>query len=210
MDIKSLEMMSDEEIIDRIREDDKEALDYLLNKYKYLVMKQTRTLYLIGGDSDDLIQEGMIGLYKAIRDFKGTEISRFSYFANICIASGLYNAIKASNRLKNLPLNSSISFSDAVYNNNGENDSDSITYSELISSDKMNPERMFLDKENVKSLRYRVLKKLSKFETDVFNLYLDGIPYTRIGEILGKEPKSIDNAIQRIKTKVLKVLKEKE
>ena len=81
---------------------------------------------------------------------------------------------------------------------------------ELISSDKMNPERMFLDKENVKSLRYRVLKKLSKFETDVFNLYLDGIPYTRIGEILGKEPKSIDNAIQRIKTKVLKVLKEKE
>lgn len=209
MEVKSLEMMSDEEIIDRIREDDKEALDFLLNKYKYLVTKQTRTLYLIGGDSDDLIQEGMIGLYKAIRDFKGTQISRFSYFANICIASQLYNAIKASNRLKNLPLNSSISFSAAVYDN-GENDMDNVTYNDVISSERLNPEKMLLDKENVKSLRYRVLKVLSKFETDVFNLYLDGISYTRIGEILGKEPKSIDNAIQRIKAKVSKILKEEE
>lgn len=209
MEVKSLEMMSDEEIIDRIREDDKEALDFLLNKYKYLVTKQTRTLYLIGGDSDDLIQEGMIGLYKAIRDFKGTQISRFSYFANICIASQLYNAIKASNRLKNLPLNSSISFSAAVYDN-GENDMDNVTYNDVISSERLNPEKMLLDKENVKSLRYRVLKVLSKFETDVFNLYLDGISYTRIGEILGKEPKSIDNAIQRIKAKVSKLLKEEE
>ena len=210
MEVKSLEMMSDEEIIDKIREDDKEALEFLLNKYKYLVTKQTRTLYLIGGDSDDLIQEGMIGLYKAIRDFKGTQISRFSYFANICIASQLCNAIKASNRLKNMPLNSSISFSATVYDNNGENEMGNLTYNDVISSERMNPEKMLLDKENVKSLRYRVLKELSKFETDVFNLYLDGISYTRIGKILGKEPKSIDNAIQRIKTKVSKILKEDE
>ena len=210
MEVKSLEMMSDEEIIDKIREEDKEALDFLLNKYKYLVTKQTRTLYLIGGDSDDLIQEGMIGLYKAIRDFKGNEISRFSYFANICISSQLYNAIKASNRIKNLPLNSSIPFSATVFENNGEDGTESVTYNDIISSEKFNPEKMFLDKENVESLRYRVLKVLSKFETDVFNLYLDGISYTRIGEILGKEPKSIDNAIQRIKTKVSKLLKEDE
>lgn len=206
MNEKHLEMMSDEEIISRIRDNDKEALDFLLNKYKYLVMKQTRTLYLIGGDADDLIQEGMIGLYKAITDFKGEEISRFSYFAKICIASQLYNAIKASNRLKNLPLNSSIPFSATVYENSGENGGVDTTYSDFISSEKLNPEKMFLDKENVKSLRYKVLKELSKFETDVFNLYLDGISYTRIGEILGKEPKSIDNAIQRIRAKVTKII----
>lgn len=208
MDTKSLEILSDEELIDRIREDDKEALDFLLNKYKYLVMKQTRTLYLIGGETDDLIQEGMIGLYKAIRDFKGNEISRFSYFANICIASQLYNAIKASNRLKNFPLNSSIPFSATVYENNGESGTESVTYNEMISSDRLNPEKMFLDKENVKNLRYRVLRVLSKFETDVFILYMDGISYTKIGEILGKEPKAIDNAIQRIKAKVSKLIKE--
>lgn len=210
MNTEVLERMSDEELIDKIREDDKEALDFLLNKYKYLVMKQTRTLYLIGGDADDLIQEGMIGLYKAIRDFKGNEISRFSYFANICIASQLYNAIKASNRLKNFPLNSSIPFSATVYENSGENGTENVTYNEMISSDRLNPEKMFLDKENVKNLRYGVLKVLSKFETDVFNLYMDGISYTKIGEILGKEPKSIDNAIQRIKSKVSKLLKENE
>lgn len=195
---------SDEQIIGFIRDDDKQALDFLLKKYKPLVIRKARTLYLIGGEMDDLVQEGMIGLYKAIIDFDSQNISSFPYYAELCIGRQLINAIKASNRKKNIPLNTYISF----YSYDSDAGENMYPLKDVLADLKNNPEEDFIDKERTNTLKYRLIEKLSKFETDVFDLYIDGVGYNRIAEILGRDAKSIDNAIQRIKKKFLGVIKE--
>lgn len=197
------ERMKDEELIERVRKGDKRAVDYLMDKYKNLVRQKAHRLFLIGGDREDLIQEGMIGLYKAIRDYTPEREASFYSFANLCIERQIYSAIKASNRQKNLPLNTYISFSDADF---VENDAKEL----IFGNNQLNPEKLVIDKESISVLEYKIVRQLSSFEKKVFELFNEGKKYTEIAEELHKSPKSIDNALQRIKTKLNQTLLELE
>lgn len=197
------ENLTDEEIIRKIRAGQKEGTDYLLEKYKNLVRKKARALYLIGGDNDDLIQEGMIGLYKAIRDFDEKKETGFPIFAGICIDRQLYNAVKGANRLKNSPLNTYISL-DLPVENRGNEENGASTLGEMLEwMGISNPEDIVIDRERVVKIEEYIKKNLSQFEQKVVNLYIDGLNYQQIAKELDKSPKSIDNALQRIKKKLM-------
>lgn len=195
--------MKDEEIVAEVRRGNERAVDYLMDKYKNLVRQKARRLFLMGGDRDDLIQEGMIGLYKAVRDFAPGKDASFSTFANLCIDRQLYSAVKASNRRKNLPLNTYISLSDADFVENDVKES-------IFGNNQQNPEKLVIDKESMDVLEYKLVRQLSAFENKVFSLFTEGRTYTEIAEALQKSPKSIDNALQRIKSKLNQTLLELE
>lgn len=197
--------ISDCAIIERIQQKDHDAMEFLLEKYKNVVRKKANTLFLIGGDKDDLIQEGMIGLYKAIRDYKPSENSSFYSFAELCISRQIYTAIKQSNRKKNSPLNDYVSFDTPVF---GENSGDQTSVLDIFFSNNRNPEDLVIDKESTSMIQYELERRLSSLEQDVFNLYFSGKNYQEIAKELGREPKSIDNAIQRIKSKLTIVLEQ--
>lgn len=199
----NFEGMTDEELINCVRQGDKKAVDYLMDKYKNLVRQKARYLFLMGGDRDDLIQEGMIGLYKAIRDYAGGKEASFASFANLCIERQIYTAIKASNRQKNLPLNTYISLSDAEFVENDVKES-------IFGNNQLNPEKLVIDKESISVLQYELVRHLSSFEKKVFELFIEGRRYTEIAEELQKTPKAIDNALQRIKSKLNQTLLELE
>ncbi|MCH5253028.1 MAG: RNA polymerase sporulation sigma factor SigH [Lachnospiraceae bacterium] len=192
---------TDEEIIRFCRSGEDTATDYLLEKYKSLVRKKARTLYLIGGETEDLIQEGMIALYKAIREFDPEHENSFIHFANLCIERQLYNVIKGANRLKNSPLNSYISLYSPM-----ETDEDFASRETLADTlqpiELINPEDILIDKENVTDIQSAITSKLSELEQAVVDLYIDGCNYQQIATRLGKSAKSIDNALQRIKKKL--------
>lgn len=193
--------LTDEDIIRQIRGGDDSGVDYLMEKYKNLVRKKARALYLIGGDSDDLIQEGMIGLFKAIRDYQEEKESTFFGFANLCVERQLYNAVKGANRLKNSPLNSYVSLDVPV--NGGESGDGSQTLGETLEKNGIsNPEDIVIDRERVGKIEACIRERLSQFEQTVVNLYVEGLNYQQIAEVLGRTPKSIDNALQRIKKKL--------
>lgn len=192
----SFERYSDEQLVQKLRSGDEKIMDYILDKYKPLVRKKANAMYLIGGDTDDLIQEGMIGLFKAIRDFKEERETSFFHFAELCINRQIYSAVEASNRKKHAPLNSYIS----LYSENGEEGktlADTLTASELD-----DPEQLMINQENLVQFLEKVKQKLSDLECEVLDLYLSGLNYQQIAEELEKSPKSIDNALQRIKTKI--------
>ncbi len=200
--------LTDEEIIAKIRNQDSNAVDYLLEKYKNTVRQKARALFIIGGDRDDLIQEGMIGLYKAIRDYDSTKDASFSYFADLCISRQIYDAIKASNRKKNIPLNTYISLNSPVHNNFSENE-DVLSIIDIIYQDNnTNPEELIIDKERTSMLEYELERRLSNLEKEVVKLFVVGMKYTEIAAVLNKEPKSIDNALQRIRAKLTTLIKE--
>lgn len=194
--------LSDEELIERLRAGDGEIADYIMEKYKPLVRKKTNAMYLIGGETEDLIQEGMIGLFKAVRDFDAEKTPIFFSFAELCISRQLYSALEASNRKKHSPLNNYISFSNQDY-------TDGIELEHIISRENISPEQMLIEKEGKKEFFSRLEENLSKMEKKVLYLYLEGNSYTQIAEIMGKSPKSIDNTLQRIRGKV-KFLKHEE
>ncbi len=197
---------SDEDIIARIRDGENSGVDFLLEKYKNLVRKKARALYLIGGDNDDLIQEGMIGLYKAIRDFQPDREAAFLPFASLCVERQLYNAIKGANRLKNSPLNSYVSLDVPVGGANYPEDKQQ-TLGEMLEKDGIsNPEDIMIDRERVGRIEQAIEENLSSFEQSVVNLYVEGMNYQQIATELGKTPKSIDNALQRIKKKLSEFL----
>lgn len=198
---------TDEELFRRLHHGEEEIVDYLMEKYKNLVRQKARTLFLMGGDNDDLIQEGMIGLFKAIRDYKIDMNSSFQNFAELCISRQMYNAIQASNRKKNIPLNNYISFYAPVYD--GNNDMRFSMVDIMFQDNELNPEEMIIDKENTSMIQYELGKRLSQFEQRVLDFYLKGYTYIQIGEQLEKDPKSIDNALQRIKTKLNQILKDR-
>lgn len=200
--------LSDEEMVQRSKDGELAAMDYVMEKYKNLVRQKARTLFLMGGDKDDLIQEGMIGLYKAIRDYKSDQETSFFSFASLCITRQIYSAIKASNRKKNLPLNTYISFYTPLYGENFDGDEKPSLVDVMFQNNNSNPEEMMIDKENTSMLEYELGRRLSGFEKEVIHLYLLGMKYTEIADMLEKEPKSIDNALQRIKSKMNQVLKE--
>lgn len=188
---------TDEELLRRMHNGDKKVIDYLMVKYKNLVRKKAKALFLIGADNDDLIQEGMIGLFKAIRDYQEEKDSSFYHFAEICISRQMYTAMEASQRKKHVPLNSYVSL-DEEPDNDGQ-----IPLTEVLQSlTNGNPEDMVIDQENVEAFQKKIEKCLSKMEKEVLALTLQGLDYHQVAQIMDKSPKSIDNALQRIKGKL--------
>ena len=194
-------LLSDEELISRLREGHEDIRDYLMEKHKNLVRKKARALYLIGGDNDDLIQEGMIGLYKAIRDFDPERGASFHTFADLCISRQLYTAVQASQRQKHQPLNSYVSLSDS---DNEEQTSSRASYAANDVRNR-NPEELFIARENLEDMEDLIEKKLSRFEREVLRYYLSGMNYSQIADTLGKSSKATDNALQRIKKKITQI-----
>ena len=186
--------LSDEEILERIKQGDQPAIDYLMEKYKYLVRNKAKALFLIGGDKDDLIQEGMIGLYKAIRDYQADKDNSFFNFADLCVSRQIYSAIKASNRKKNIPLNTYISLYAPAYGDNSDMDEKENLVDIIYQKNVSNPEELVIDKENTSMIEYELVRRLSDLEKQVLGLYMQDLKYIQIAEVLGKEPKTIDNA----------------
>ena len=187
------EDMTDEELIDQLREGDRQVMDYICDKYKNLVRSKAKSMCILGGDSEDLIQEGMLGLFKAVRDYKPGKEASFATFAGLCIDRQMYSAVASSQRQKHQPLNSFVSLSEPV------------SEQELRLVDEETPEEIMISRENVIGMHERIKERLSKFEYQVLELYLKGYDYTQISEKLGKQPKAIDNALQRIRSKVREV-----
>lgn len=194
--MKKYQKFEDEELIEKLRAGDERIMDYILDKYKPLVRKRANTMYLIGGDTDDLIQEGMIGLFKAIRDFEEEKEASFYHFAELCINRQIYTAVEASNRKKHAPLNSYVS----LYS--GTNEDGVVLADSLTTSVMENPEQMIIEQENFVQFMEQLKERLSKMERQVVDYYLAGLNYVQIAEQMGKTPKAIDNALQRIKTKI--------
>lgn len=208
MAFEKYEKLTEEEIIELIRNQDSDAVDYLLEKYKNAVRQKAKALFIIGGDRDDLIQEGMIGLYKAIRDYDSTKEASFSYFADLCISRQIYDAIKASNRKKNIPLNTYISLNSPINGNSSQSEDMPSIIDIIYQQNVTNPEELVIDKERTSMLEYELERRLSDLEKEVVKLYVVGMKYTEIAAILNKEPKSIDNALQRIRTKLNALIQE--
>ena len=184
---------------------DNMALDYLINnKCKSLIKKKTRGYFILGADKEDVIQEGMVGLYKAIRDYRPDKEASFISFAELCINRQIISAIKAAGRQKHIPLNTSISMDKPV---TGEDED--YTYLDFLSKTGGNPEDEVIGRENLKILEREILSNLSKMEQQVLGYYLRGRSYTQIAKLMGKEEKSIDNALQRIKKKVSLIVQKK-
>lgn len=203
MQIKNkTETMTDEELIRRLRQGDTQIADCLLNKYKNLVRSKARVMYLVGGDSDDLIQEGMIGLYKAIRDYDPSREASFASFAELCVSRQLYTAVQASLRKKHLPLNTYVPLDVPDGSGTKAEAKAEAWLLGLAGMEGQNPEELVLAREKVDAIRAEISKCLSKYEREVLSMYLDGMNYSQIAATLKKEPKSVDNALQRIKNKL--------
>lgn len=205
MDSRHYENLADEEVVRRAKAGEDKAVDYLMEKHKNLVRKKARTMFLVGGDTDDLIQEGMIGLYRAIRDYNEEKQASFQTFANLCIVRQIYSAIKASNRQKNIPLNTYISIYATVTDEQGNAVGENFLLDEMMGLAGDSPEDIVIDRENVARMEKMFKDSLSKLEEKVLGLYLNGMTYTQIAEAMGRTPKSIDNALQRIKGKLATV-----
>ena len=197
----------DEELVLMAQNGDDAAQEYLLDKYKSLVRAKSRAYFLIGADSEDIIQEGMIGLYKAVRDYNEEKNASFRSFAELCVNRQMITAIKAATRQKHQPLNSYVSLNKPVYEEESEQ-----TYMDFLQSSSgslLNPEALLIGQENKSFLEDQMVKNLSSFETRVLVLYLQGRSYFEISRVLDKPEKSIDNALQRVKKKLEKFLEEK-
>lgn len=196
------EQFTDEELIVRLRDGEEQITDYIMDKYKNLVRSKAGSMYILGADRDDLIQEGMIGLFKAIRDYDTGRDASFFTFADLCISRQMYTAVQAAGRQKHAPLNTYIS----LYTSSGEKGEgeEKELINSLISQVECNPEDLLIDKENVELLEKIIERELSSFEKQVLDLYITGMKYTQIAKVLGKDEKSTDNALQRIRSKLKK------
>lgn len=199
------ENMTDEQIAKLAQEADGAALEYLLNKYKNFVRTKARSYFLIGADHEDIVQEGMIGLYKSIRDFREEKLSSFRAFAELCITRQIITAIKTATRQKHIPLNSYISLNKPIY----EEDSDRTLLDVITEDGPSNPEDMLIDREDLSLIEGKIGQMLSDLEKDVLVRYMEGKSYVEIAAEMNRHVKSIDNALQRIKRKLMKYLEEK-
>lgn len=192
--------MPDEEIVLRVKNGDKDAMEFLIQKYKSLVKFKARAYFLVGADREDVVQEGMIGLYKSIRDYQPGKAMAFKTFAELCITRQMITAVKNATRQKHIPLNSYISLNRKVY----DDDSDR-TYIDMVSDDVVsNPELFLIKKEEVSGIENKMGEILSSFEWEVLSLYLNGRSYVEIAKQVKRPIKSIDNALQRVKKKAEK------
>lgn len=195
--------LTDEQIISQIKEGDEQALSFLLDKYKDLVNSKVGKYFIIGAEREDIIQEGMIGLYKAIRGFDHCKQNTFKTFANLCIERQLITAIKSSNRQKHMPLNSYLSLNTSAY----DNDEDGTELIETFEVDTIeDPLETIMKKESFDEIQKTMHKSLSKFEEQVLDRYIQGESYEIIAKRLDTPVKSVDNAIQRIRKKAIKNL----
>lgn len=193
---------TDEQIINEIKQGDEKALSYLLDKYKELVNIKVGKYFMIGAEREDIVQEGMIGLYKAIRNFDKEKQNTFKSFANICIERQLITAIKSSNRQKHMPLNSYLSLNSSAYETN---DSDSVELLDIFSNNSIeDPLETIMKKEYYDQIENAIDKNLSHFEKQVLRKFMNGESYVKIANDLASQVKSVDNAIQRIRRKALK------
>jgi len=197
------ENIPDEELIDRLRNGEHFISDYICDKYKYLVRSKAKSMFILGGDTEDLIQEGMIGLFKAVRDYDSGRDASFFTFADLCISRQMYTAVQASKRQKHIPLNTYIS----LYGGGTKEDKEDVDLLEAMADRTgQNPEELFIDKERVTYLEQKIEEELSIFEKQVLDLYMTGMSYTQIAKVLGRDEKSTDNALQRLKSKIKKML----
>jgi len=200
------QLMIDEDVVEFAREGDDAALEYLINKYKNFVRAKARSYFLIGADREDIIQEGMIGLYKAIRDFRMDKLSSFRAFAELCITRQIITAIKTATRQKHIPLNSYVSLNKPIY----DEDSDR-TLLDVISGSKISdPEELIISREEFDDIEEKMGEILSSLEWKVLMSYLEGKSYQEIAEDLKRHVKSIDNALQRVKRKLERYLEKRE
>ncbi len=195
--------MSDEELIQELRDGDSDVTDYLCNKYKNLVRHKAASMYILGAEPEDLIQEGMIGLFKAVRDYDPGRDASFLTFATLCVSRQMYNAIQSAGRQKNIPLNNYISLNGNSDENGDERPAAAL---ELFADGGLSPEQLFIDKENADDLYRRICDELSEFESQVLDLHMTGMNYVQIAGVLGREEKSTDNALQRIRAKIKKIV----
>ncbi|HSW35112.1 MAG TPA: RNA polymerase sporulation sigma factor SigH [Candidatus Limnocylindrales bacterium] len=198
----NLEFQSDEDIVTVARGGDVIALEFLINKYKNFVKAKARSYFLVGADREDIIQEGMIGLYKAIRDFRGDKLSTFRAFAELCITRQIITAIKTATRQKHIPLNSYVSLNKPIY----DEDSDRTLLDILAGTKITDPEELMINREEYKDIEFKMGEILSELEWKVLNLYLEGKSYHEIAVDLHRHVKSIDNALQRVKRKLERYL----
>lgn len=196
MDYGKYKDVTDEQLIGLLRGGQTQVVDYLMEKYKNLVRKRANALYLIGGETEDLIQEGMIGLFKAVQDYRPDKESSFYHFAQMCITRQMYTAVEASQRKKHVPLNSYVPL-DA-----GPEDEGGMYLEGGDSFQTLDPETLFISQETARQFLQKANEKLSRMERQVLALYLEGMNYRQIAEHMGKTPKSIDNALQRIRGKI--------
>lgn len=200
------ESMTDEELIDSLREGEAPIMDYICNKYKNLVRREAKSMFILGADTEDLIQEGMIGLFKAVRDYDSGRDASFFTFAQLCISRQMYTAVQASKRKKHLPLNTYVSLDSQE--DGGEQKGQEQPLVELLADrTKLNPEELVLDKERVDYLERAMEKELSEFEKQVLDLYRTGMNYSQIARVLGRDEKATDNALSRAKQKIRGLLK---
>ena len=197
---RDFDSMTDEQVVILAQETDSPALEYLLNKYKNFVRTKARSYFLIGADHEDIVQEGMIGLYKAIRDYKAERLSSFRAFAELCVTRQIITAIKTATRQKHIPLNSYISLNKPIY----EEDSDRTLLDVITEEGMSNPEEMIIDREDLSVIEGKIGQMLSDLEKEVLVRYMEGKSYVEIADEMHRHVKSIDNALQRIKRKLLK------
>ena len=196
--MENYEALPDETLVELSAEGDKNATEYLLSRYKNTVRSKARMYFLVGADRDDIVQEGMIGLFKAIRDFDSSKQASFKSFAELCVRRQIITAIKSATRKKHMPLNSYVSLSRPLF----DDESDGYLVDFLAGHKDSDPEEMFIWKENVSQMGEKMNEVLSKLEKEVMSLYLGGKSYQEIAKVMNRSPKSIDNALQRIKKKL--------
>lgn len=201
--VKYLEM-SDDDVAVLAQQGDGDALEYLLDKYKNFVRARARSYFLVGADHEDIVQEGMIGLYKSIRDFKPDKQSSFRAFAELCVKRQIITAIKTATRQKHVPLNSYVSLNKPLYGEESDR-----TLLDVIEGRVTNPEDLFIGQENVSHIQDQIGTVLSDLEQQVLTAFLDGKSYQEIAVMLNRHVKSIDNALQRVKRKLMHCLEEK-
>ncbi|GGD26986.1 RNA polymerase sigma-H factor [Pontibacillus salipaludis] len=203
-DIKDLdfEQMSDEDVVVYVHKGDSRALEHLINKYKNFVRAKARTYFLIGADREDIVQEGMIGLYKAIRDYQEDKLSSFKAFAELCVTRQIITAIKTATRQKHIPLNSYVSLDKPIY----DEESDRTLLDVIAGAKALDPEELVINQERFGDMEYKMSELLSDLERKVLSLYLDGRSYQEISVDLNRHVKSIDNALQRVKRKLERYL----
>ena len=203
--LEKLETMTDEEIAVLAQQGDALASEFLLNKYKNFVRSKARSYFLVGADHEDIVQEGMIGLFKAFRDFKPDKLSSFRAFAELCITRQIITAIKTATRQKHIPLNSYVSLNKPIY----DEESDRTLLDVITEGHTTNPEELLIGQEDLSSIEGKIGEALSDLEWEVLTSYLDGKSYQEIADDLGRHVKSIDNALQRVKRKLERLIEEK-
>ena len=203
------ENCTDEELIERLRDGEEQIMEYLMDKYKNLVRSKAKSMYILGGDTQDLIQEGMIGLFKAIRDYDSGRDASFFTFAQLCVSRNIYSAVQRSGRKKHAPLN----FYTSIYGNDGGRDGDGVSEGgfyngmELMADgEASNPEEILIGQENMEQLQKYIDEELSPFENQVLELHITGMGYVEIAKVLGRDEKATDNALQRIRAKLKKYM----